>query len=202
MVRNAGALRFDSNYPSLLKGARQGLAFLCNGDGRQLEETPGKSRAAGALASAISQALGLLFQPLEAAGAITHCHCPGLQAASCGASLAHRPPASCPAREPQRCSRTCKVLPVTLSRMGTSGDGVLQTTVPPHCRDALAPTPTFCSCLGPVWKEKRLPRWERNGSQTLQCLQGLEAHASLVLPFAFFGFFLLFPLCGLCITTQ
>lgn len=40
VVRNAGALQINSNSPSLLKGARQSLAFLCSSDGQQLEETP------------------------------------------------------------------------------------------------------------------------------------------------------------------
>lgn len=38
-VVNAGALQSDSNSSSLLKGARQGLAWLCSGGGQQLEES-------------------------------------------------------------------------------------------------------------------------------------------------------------------
>jgi len=72
----------------------------------------------------------------------------------------------------------------------------------PHRHHALTAPPALCSCLGPVWKGKRLPWWDRNGSQTLQRLKGLEGHASLFFPFSFFCFYLLLPLCGLCITTQ
>lgn len=109
-------------------------------------------------------------------------HCPGLQAMDLGlhSLILWLPPVLQESHISTLSPARCSLSPCPAWELVVMGCCREQCQ---HCFDALTSTPTFCSCLSPAWKEKRLPWWAHK-----QLLTGSRRSCLFGFSFYIFGF--------------